>query len=144
MPEPHCIDCAAEGIKRSRSAPYGGPRTPRCATHWKALVRQRKSNAHSRRIEKGFGITSDQYWKIYEAQGGTCAICQRATGKAKRLAVDHEHHREGCEHPPEQGCPKCVRALLCSPCNVAIGRLGIAALYRAIEVLVNPPARKVL
>ena len=36
----------------------------------------------------------------------------------------------------------CVRALLCGPCNQIIGRLGVEALCRLIQVLTDPPARK--
>ena len=88
-------------------------------------------------------MTGEQYWALYEAQGRRCFICQRATGATKKLAVDHDHHR-GCGHAPETGCPDCVRALLCGPCNQMIGRWNVAALRRAIEVLTEPPAQRVL
>ena len=127
-----CVDCVAEGQTRSRATPYGGPRSPRCATHWRIKVRESKAKAHGTRVEKIYGIAAHQYWELYAAQGGRCFICQRATGKTKRLAVDHDH---------ETGE---VRALLCSQDNQMIGRIGVAALVRAIEVLTNPPARKVL
>lgn len=135
-----CKDCVAEGVTSLRPTPYSGPR---CATHHRAVIRQRKARAHERRTEATFGITGDQYWALYEAQGGRCYICQWARGATKRLAVDHDHKR--CEdHPAEQGCPQCVRALLCGPCNQMIGRLGVEALRRAITVLTEPPAQKIL
>ena len=86
-----------------------------------------------------YGITSEQYWAMYEAQGGCCYICQKATGKTKALAVDHDHNcTEG--HDPAHGCPKCVRGLLCSTCNhVVIGRYSAEALRRAAYYLDNPP-----
>ena len=49
-------------------------------------------------------------------QGGRCAICLRR----RRLAVDHDHRH--C--PGQEGCPTCVRGLLCFPCNGALGELG--------------------
>ncbi len=33
------------------------------------------------------------YWALYEFQGGKCYVCQVATGKKRRLAVDHEHNK---------------------------------------------------
>lgn len=82
-----------------------------------------------------YGISADEYWEIYEFQGGTCAICQRATGVRKRLSVDHCH---------ETGA---VRGLLCQKCNRdVLGHLrdDIAAFERAIEYLANTPASQVI
>ena len=91
-----------------------------------------------------YGITPEDYRRLYEAQGGRCAMCQRATGKTKRLAVDHEHYKEGCQHAPDVGCRRCVRSLLCSPCNITIGRLGPEALARGIMIMKDPPAQHIL
>lgn len=54
---------------------------------------------------KKYGLSHDQYEKMLQAQDGKCAIC-REPGK---LVVDHHHETD------------VVRALLCSPCNTAIG-----------------------
>lgn len=62
-----------------------------------------------------YGITIEYYEAMLQAQGGTCAICNEKepgltpSGKAKLLAVDHDH---------ETGR---VRGLLCSRCNQALG-----------------------
>jgi arsenate reductase-like glutaredoxin family protein len=42
------------------------------------------------------------------------------------------------------GCPYCIRALLCGRCNKLVAFLDEEALARAIIVLVDPPARRVL
>jgi len=135
-----CKDCVAEGVDAIRPTPFSGPR---CATHHRIVTAQRKLRAHERRTEITFGLSGTQYWALYEAQGGRCFICQWAKGTTKRLAVDHDHKKCGT-HPPEQGCIKCVRALLCGPCNQTIGRLGVEALRRAITVLTDPPAQQLL
>ncbi|WP_373289974.1 endonuclease VII domain-containing protein [Longimycelium tulufanense] len=124
-----CRDC--RGGKRP--APYPGPR---CATHHRAARAARRRAAHSRHIQRTYGITLDEYERLYEAQGGACAICQRAKGTGRRrLAVDH-NHRTGE-----------VRGLLCGPCNRGVlGHLhdDPDALQRAIDYLINPPSRRVL
>ena len=81
-----------------------------------------------------YGITPEQYWALYEAQGGTCYICQRATGKVRKLAVDHDH-RSGF-----------VRGLCCKPCNstLALARDDVAFFDRAITYLITPPAFDVI
>lgn len=97
-------------------------------------------------VVRTYGITSEQYQTLYEAQGGVCGICRVARGTVKRLAVDHDHQkaRDECDHDPKFGCPNCVRGLLCGPCNQMIGRLPAGALQRAIDYHENPPARQVL
>jgi hypothetical protein len=89
------------------------------------------AKSHATRIEKTYGITSDDYATLLKAQGGKCAIC-RARPKSKRLAVDHDH-RTGA-----------VRGLLCSRCNHDL--LGSAwdslAMAAALWHYMNtPPAR---
>jgi len=66
--------------------------------------------------QRKFGITHQEYAKLYQSQGGVCAICSQpetATrlGKVKSLAVDHDHKTGR------------VRGLLCSDCNTGIGKL---------------------
>ena len=138
-----CKDCIADDrikIKTARPAVYPGPR---CATHWRIKTKLRKSRAHELRIENGYQMPKAVYDALYEAQGGVCWVCRVATGAAKRLAVEHDHRcQEG--HPPEQGCPKCWRALTCGRCNRLVAFLGPEALARAIELLVDPPAQRLL
>jgi hypothetical protein len=125
-----CKDCAADDriqIKTARPAIYPGPR---CATHWRKEKKRRRADAHAAMIAKNYSITREQYAALYAFQGGKCALCQVATGKVKRLAVDHDH-KTGL-----------VRGLLCGPCNKdVIGRLGREALQRGVEYLDNPPGR---
>lgn len=61
-----------------------------------------------------YGITLKQYYEMYDAQNGRCAICgSKDTGNDifKYFNVDHNHKTEK------------VRDLLCSKCNTAIGSL---------------------
>jgi hypothetical protein len=121
-----CKDCEPNS---KRPAEYPGPR---CATHHRIQKKRNSEKAHGRLIENNYGITLEQYRKILALQGGKCAICQIATGRAKRLAVDHDHQTGE------------VRGILCGPCNLMIGRLSVAGLLRAINYLHAPPARLVL
>lgn len=106
---------------------------PRCATHKRARRDELRTKTHAKRVEQVYGITHEFYWELYEFQGGKCYICERATGKTKKLAVDHDHDTNE------------VRGLLCGPCNQGvIGHLhnSIEALERAIEYLKDPPAAR--
>lgn len=71
-----------------------------------------------RHLKRHFGITKDDYIRMYEEQGGVCAICKQPenfldknTGKVRNLAVDHNHTTGK------------VRALLCFGCNSTVGRI---------------------
>lgn len=97
-----CKDCGAKRKTVSRPG-------PRCATCKRAKSKADRARAHDNQVQKLYGLRPGEYQDMYASQGGTCALCQRATGKRKRLAVDHDH-RTGC-----------VRGLLCGPCNKLLG-----------------------
>ena len=149
-----CKDCLAEihpdlqgtalGDQKARRRPAPHP-GPRCTTHHRAFVKAGKVRAHGRRVASTYGITPEQYRELYNAQGGRCAICRRATGRTRRLSVDHDH-KAGCAHPQDTGCPACVRGLLCRPCNTIVGRLrdDPQAFARGAAYLTEPPARVIL
>ena len=102
------------------------------------VAREQRASAHDRRVAETYGLYAGEYLMIYDVQDGRCAICQRATGARKRLAVDHDHAIADKR--------KSVRGLLCSTCNRMVGhsRDDTEFFRRAIEYLINPPARKVL
>ena len=105
-----CKDCAREdpsGVQaKNRPAPHPGPR---CATHHRLFKNQQKKANHERRVVKTYDLEAGDYDRLYAEQDGKCAICQWATGKTKRLAVDHDHDTN------------LVRGLLCGPCNKLVG-----------------------
>lgn len=130
-PEDGAVDPEAEyRPKVDRPAPHPGPR---CTTHNRQKKAADRLRVHGNRIKTIYGIDSAFYWALYELQGGRCFICRRATGRSKRLAVDHNH---------ETGE---VRGLLCKLCNRdVLGHLrdDIEAFRRAIAYLESPPARQ--
>lgn len=127
-----CKDCIEQGIATHREAKYPGPR---CWTHHREFKKSRRNRNHAAHIEKTYGLTTDEYRRIHEYQGGKCYICQRATGARRRLAVDHDH---GSGY---------VRGLLCKTCNYRVlGHLrdDTEAFQRAIDYINNPPAFAVI
>jgi hypothetical protein len=82
------------------------------------------------RTARSYGMEGPDYWAMFRAQGGGCALCgstQLGLGftSGSRLVVDHDH------------ATGLVRGLLCSPCNIALGQFGddIGQLQRAIQYL---------
>lgn len=70
---------------------------------------------------------------MFEEQNGLCAICkqperiQKRGDEIARLSVDHDHR---CCPQRGRSCGKCVRRLLCSLCNHAIGIIeGVPGLW---------------
>jgi hypothetical protein len=120
-----CVDCAKlpddERPARPRPATHGGPRSRRCTTHHRALRAGRKTSSWAGRLMRVHGMTEEQYWSMYEAQGRKCALPRcRATGKTRKLAVDHDHDyaRRHCSHDPDrESCSACWRGLCCYPHN---------------------------
>lgn len=81
-----------------------------------AEVRERQRT----RLKK-FGLTLEAYDALWVKQGGRCGICRkREEPGERRLAIDHDH---AC-CPGKGSCGKCVRGLLCSPCNTGLGGFG--------------------
>lgn len=84
--------------------------------YMRAWSAQNADRLVSRELRKRYGITVDDYARMYQEQGGTCAICggietrvDHRTKKVSRLAVDHDHKTGD------------VRGLLCHHCNNALG-----------------------
>lgn len=92
-----------------------------------------------RHVERTYGIKADEYRALLYAQGGRCYVCREATGKARRLGVDHDRLTGE------------VRGLVCTgsinamTCNRLIAIYGREQLLRAAAMLSDPPpARRVL
>ena len=99
--------------------------------HTKYLKNYRKNNKDSVKnckLIKAYGITIDDYNKLYGLQDGKCAICGTdKTHNGTALAVDHNHKTGN------------VRGLLCSKCNTGLGcfKDSEALMQKAITYLNN-------
>ena len=73
-----------------------------------------------------YKLTPESYKAMFEAQGSCCKLCRRAV---KRYVVDHDH---AC-CPGRQSCGRCVRGILCVPCNAGLGfieKMGFEVIER--------------
>lgn len=127
MKKKTCKGCGSATKKLS----YAGPRCLGCHRDKQAAS---KKAAHEAYVLKTYGLKAGEYDKIHEGQGGKCFICNRYTGKTKKLAVDHDH-KTGY-----------VRGLLCSTCNKILGhfRDDPIAGARIVEYLTYPPAQDIV
>lgn len=92
---------------------------------------KRKESGRLKDRVRNYGISVDEYNKLYEIQNGLCAICKNpeksksTSGSVKMLAIDHCHFKNK------------VRGLLCQKCNIMIGHANdnIELLQSAINYL---------
>lgn len=90
--------------------------------------------ARARALKK-YGITPEEWDKIFAFQNGRCAICDKPASHFKRrFSVDHDHSAHF------------TRGLICFACNrlIPARRDVIAILKRIITYLNFPPAVQVL
>jgi len=82
---------------------------------------------------KRHNITLEEYNKMFREQNGVCAICKKPELVKNYLAVDHDHRC--CDG--RKNCGECIRGLLCSRCNMALGLLNddVLILNSAIKYL---------
>lgn len=65
------------------------------------------------RLETKYSVTREWFDQAVQTQNGCCAICN----SREELVVDHDH---AC-CPGAGSCGSCVRGLICTGCNQAIG-----------------------
>jgi hypothetical protein len=93
-----CIQCRKEyGIRFSKEHP---------------------ERAREAQLKSLFGLTAVGYAELLKKQNGLCAGCGRAQVEfIKTFCVDHSHNC--CSG--KKSCGKCIRGLLCVPCNLILG-----------------------
>jgi hypothetical protein len=112
--------------RRSNSADGRQHRCRACQQEWQHENPEKRRASWNRYrkatyLIKTYGITPEFYQLLWEEQGKVCAICKRPGGDSRDnrqpLHVDHDH---AC-CPGKITCGKCIRGLLCKPCNTMLG-----------------------
>lgn len=124
----HCKKCLAKFRRDWRSQHREEARE-----YAKQYRQKHPEKYRSSQMKSVYGITIEQYNKMFEEQKGLCAICglpesHKNMHGLKGLSIDHNHNTDK------------VRGLLCNNCNLAIGQLkvdsfGVLNLQKAIEYL---------
>jgi hypothetical protein len=87
-------------------------------------------------LQSTYGITCDDYWRLFKRQDGRCAICRQPPGEA-RLAVDHDHDTGAIDGLCHFGCNRRLetrwRRYLADPPGRAVGLRVAPAKLRAIQ-----------
>ena len=122
-----CAKC--QQMKPLQDYPKG--RTNRCGNpRYKYCKPCHRAYAQHNNLKRNYGLSTEEYEKMIQFQGGVCAVCQRPPKPGRRLAVDH-CHKTGL-----------IRGGLCWLCNRLLGvfRDDPAKLRAAIAYLEHPPA----
>lgn len=64
-----------------------------------------------------YNLSPDSFLILLEKQVNCCRICKKKFTELLTPCVDHDH--SCC--PGKTSCGKCIRALLCGPCNNGLG-----------------------
>lgn len=117
--------CAGCGGKKGRA--YA--RKKFCGNCTRKQDKASKEAQWAARMFRLYGLTPEQYEALYHFQGDRCALCRRATGRSRRLAVDHDHATGE------------IRGLCCGTCNKILGHARDDAeyFYRSAAYLHFPP-----
>ena len=83
-------------------------------------VKQERNKTRSKKnhLWAKYRLRPEDYYSKLEEQGFCCAICDEPED-FKALVVDHDHD---CCPQKTTTCGECVRALICSDCNLGLGR----------------------
>lgn len=95
-----------------------------CAKAARRLRGTAKTDPVMRRRQKlksKYGMTIEQYDAVLLSQDGKCKGCGRSAATSTvAFCVDHDH--SCC--PGKTTCGVCVRGILCSNCNAALGMVN--------------------
>jgi hypothetical protein len=117
-----CYDCKnAKRRPRERTRYQNDPEyRDKAIAESKKYYAEHPETIKAYHIKSTYGLEFEDYTKKLEEQGNCCAACGATSpGVVGRTwHVDHDH---SCCSGKKKACGKCVRGLLCQPCNLILG-----------------------
>jgi len=126
-----CFEPVSEFTYAEKSWPCRKFVSDKSITRWRALPQEEKTrlaqkqneniqpeDRRRRHLKRLYGLSPEQYDEMLAKQDGKCALCLRPQDK-KHFSVDHDHRC--CQG--KKSCGKCVRGILCQPCNRRVASL---------------------
>ena len=83
-------------------------------------TRDKRYQYNRNRLLSKYGMTQEMFDDMLAAQGGACAICKRTEPIGNGWVIDHDH--SCCDTSTRKTCGSCVRGILCTNCNTALGK----------------------
>ena len=99
---------------------------------YKQYYKNNKEKVLEYATKRNYGLSHEDWLKIWETQNGECAICGEFFDKPSDAQVDHNHKTNE------------IRGLLCRKCNLGIGYFNdnLELMMRAIKYLNKREKRK--
>jgi len=71
-------------------------------------------------LRRNYHMTMEQWVALFESQGCVCAVCgaDNPRSEGRWWCIDHDH---SCCPTAGKSCGKCVRGIVCHPCNKGMG-----------------------
>jgi Recombination endonuclease VII len=114
--------------EKAYHAEYYAKHTRLRAEHIMLLIKKRtyrcrtNQRIRERHLKRSYGITVDDWNKLFELQKGKCPICKKKFSKSgKRRPVVHHCHKSGHVH-----------GLICDTCNLAEAAVGTPEIALAL------------
>lgn len=112
-----CKNCMSKYLKKRYKDPAIRKTLLAKTAKWREANPEAEANKH---LKRKYGITLEDYNRMFKEQNGVCAICGKVEKTRRRKKTD-DNERLAVDHCHETGI---VRGLLCFKCNTAIGSLG--------------------
>jgi len=112
-----CKQCHREKNQMRYADPEKRKRIQESGARWRE---RNPDNDANKTLKRKYGITLEEYDRLFTAQGGVCALCKKPES-VRRRKRDEGRERLAVDHCHDTGR---VRGLLCFKCNTAIGALG--------------------
>lgn len=114
-----CHECVSAYYREWRARPENAGKIAAYTRACRDRDPKRDQENRLRARCKAYGITVEQYRAMLAAQDGRCGMCNLPEEEnGIMLAIDHDH---ACCPDPCRSCGRCLRGLLCDPCNRALG-----------------------
>ncbi len=116
-----CNSCLALRAKKNRAS-----RGEEWLSYKRDYSKKRRATNRCYNLRANYGISLEEWKRLFEAQGGKCAICETTEEPSTGWHTDH-CHKIGK-----------IRGILCLNCNTGLGRFkdDVALLKKAIKYLV--------
>lgn len=110
----HGGDCKSPAfMKRQRALKRaaGRPYDPLAAQRWRSAHRLTR-----------YGLTTATFGRLLAGQDYACGMCHVPFADGQRICIDHDH---ACCPQEKKSCGRCIRGLVCSRCNIALGYIEL-------------------
>jgi len=101
------VDAQGMEAPRQRGAARERPHDPVARRRWNLACKLSR-----------YGLTRESFAQLLAAPQNACAMCFTPFLEGQAPCIDHDH---ACCPDEKSSCGRCIRGLLCLPCNAALG-----------------------